>query len=216
MNEDIVKEEHELFRKWGNDFSFPMATPLKAEMRNGVLKHMEVTWEELDGDPHRKAEYLNTLGSWLHGAAFAMKQGILGSKDAPTDTVNQPVRKRIRQKDFDHRFRIVKFITEWLARTGHNRVKWSQVVAQWNKENPFDQYEKPSSMEKLYNNARKENGIMVQLLTLKVLEGSREGRARLFSEAFRYLDMMDKDIEFAKRVMAMFGIRYNSAERSQG
>jgi hypothetical protein len=209
---EIVAKEQIIFKTWGHDFSFNIEPPLKRGMRDAVLREfLGKSWHDLDGDEDLGKYYLKKLEELAKGIIFAMKYALIPpqSKLSPTGTIEQPAKmKRIRRKEFSRRFRIVMFITDWLAHTGHNRVNWPQVVTQWNKENPLDQYEDPSSLERLYNKARSENGIMVQLLTLKVLEGTKEQIVSSFSDAMRYLDIKDKDIDFAKRLMKVFGIKY--------
>ncbi len=205
---NLAQAERETFNIWGKELGSPMAASLRTEMKAQTLDDMGIAEADLDGDPDRQGDYLFQLENHVKGGLLIAKH-ILNSADGSN---KQLIGTRRRYgKTFERRFHLVGFvITSWAENSydmlnwehvkEESRINWKRVTAEWNEFHPYDRFEKPISLKSLYNQAIRQEDILLQLTYHQISQGMKAARKegqsfenQIKNAEAEYLSQVEKD-----------------------
>lgn len=206
MDLELAKEERKIFNTWEKDFGYPIVTPLRKQAKAGTLKELGITEADLDGDPELQENYLDKLNDYARGVVFVMKY----SSSSADGSNAQPARtkKGSYNKTFERRFHLVEFVIDSWARDSRSRIDWKRVTAEWNEVHPYDQFENPTSLKSLYNQAIRQTGIIMQLIGYQILKGMEAVRKEGQSFANQRKQFLSQVGEDSKCPLAAIGLLY--------
>ena len=76
---------------------------------------------------------------------------------------------------FERRFETVKFVTEISAdSTRKNSKDWERIATEWNEVHPAERPESAAALKRRYNRAKKDDGIMIQIMALTAPDAIRK------------------------------------------
>ena len=199
--EKLEKEKRAIFKIWEKEFGRPLQGEVQIKLWEDALQIEGVAEADLDGFPHLQTQVLNKLEDLLRAAMpflknrdlFLRQPAIYGKKSA-----QKPKKKYL--KPFYRRLHLVDFIIQRRARSKHKRINWAEVTTEWNNNHPYDRFSKPDSLKSLYNQAIRENGLLVYLGFSKVTKFLKELKARGVAKG---VDPKKPLEEFMKEVLKM-------------